>query len=70
VRKWLEYIRAAIVVTAAPAIIVFLSVTSRTWYVVLSVYVVLATLTLLVLNHVLAKEQGDQTDAPPAQPPQ
>ena len=68
-RKLLEIIRAALVLSAAPAGLMFLAVTSRTWYIVLFVYVVLATLALLVLNQVLKEEPRDDTKAPPAQPP-
>jgi hypothetical protein len=68
-RRMLEYIRAAIVVSATPAVLVFYAASSRTWVIALSVYLVLSTLVLLVLNHLLKENPGDDTKAPSARPP-
>lgn len=68
-RKVLEFIRAAIVVSAVPIVLVFYASTSRTMYIALFIYVVLATILLLVLNQVLKEDDRDDSNAPPAQPP-
>jgi len=51
-RKLLEFVRAVLVVSAMPVIIMFYAASSREWFIGLGVYVAVATLALLVLNHV------------------
>lgn len=68
-RKALEFIRAAIVVSAVPIVLMFYASTSRTMYIALFVYIVLATILLLVLNQVLKADDRDDSSAPPAEPP-
>ncbi len=54
-KKTLELIRAALVVSAVPVVLTFYA-TAGTWHTVLFVYVVGATLVLLVLNHLLKED--------------
>jgi|KBSMisStandDraft_5_1062788.scaffolds.fasta_scaffold260754_2 cell division protein FtsW (lipid II flippase) len=57
-RKILEFIRAAIVITALPVLLLFFASSSQTWF-VLGAYVVAATVALPILNALL-KEGSDQ----------
>lgn len=68
-RRVLEFIRAAIVLSAVPVVLTFYATTSRTWYIALFLYFVLASIVLLVLNQVLKEDGPDDTNAPPSQPP-
>ena len=65
-RKALEFIRAVIVVSAVPVVLTFYATTSRTLYLVLFVYVVVATLAVVVLNQVLHRR--DDANGSPTQP--
>jgi len=67
-KKMLEFIRAVLVVTAVPAVVMFYLSSSRTWLYML-VYVVSATLVLLVLNHLLKEDPEGDVKTPPSQPP-
>jgi hypothetical protein len=64
-RRMLEFVRAALVVSAVPAVVLFYLSSSRTWIFML-VYVVAATIALVVLNHVL-KESPDETIKAPSE---
>jgi len=68
-RRVLEFTRAVIALSAVPAGIVFMATTSRSWYIALFVYVVFATIALLILNRVLDGRLKDETKAPPRQTP-
>ena len=64
-RKLLEFVRAVLVVSAMPVVIMFYAASTREWFIGLGVYVVLATLALLVLNHVLKGEPEESSKASP-----
>jgi len=55
----LEFARAVLVASSVPAVVLFYLSSSRAWIFML-VYIVAATIGLLVLNHVL-KENADDT---------
>ena len=62
-RKLLEFLRAVIVVSAIPAVLVFYAASSRTLLVALTAYLVIGVLGLLVINRVLqAKPSGEIQD--------
>jgi predicted lysophospholipase L1 biosynthesis ABC-type transport system permease subunit len=59
-RKILEFIRAAIVITALPVLLLFFASSSHTW-VVLGAYVVAATVALPILNALLKEGAGQDS---------
>jgi hypothetical protein len=68
VRRLLEIINVAIVLSGVPAVLTFYG-TSGFWHTVLGAYIVLACLALLGLNQLSKKDLGDHTKTPPSQPP-
>jgi hypothetical protein len=63
-RKVLELIRAAIVVSAMPVVIMFYAASTPEWFVGLGIYVAVATLALVTLNHVLKEKPGEARASP------
>ena len=62
-RNVLEFVRAVIVVSAMPVVIMLYAASSRAWFIGLLVYVVVATLVLLVLNRLLKGKPSEETKA-------
>ena len=65
-RKMLEFVRALLVISAVPTVVVFYLSSSRTWIFMLA-YVVAATIALIVLNHVLKEDPEETIKAPSEQ---
>jgi hypothetical protein len=67
-KKLLEFIRAAIVISAGPVVLLFYASSSHAWL-ILGLYVVLATVALPILNSFLKEEVNDDSKGVGQQPP-